>query len=53
MLSLNRAIQPMIEGCTIAWNNKTERLNKVFYNQIVSSYKIFNKDDFDKGNVTF
>jgi hypothetical protein len=48
VLALNRAMYPSLPGCSIKWlDKKKENLNEVFYNQIISSYRIFDDKDFD------
>lgn len=51
--ALGRACQPTLEGCSIAWNNQQEKLNEVFYNQLISSYRIMSKQDYAKLKFTF
>ena len=50
VLALNRAMYPSLSGCSITWTGqKTENLNEVFYNQLISSYRIFTAS----GNISF
>lgn len=56
--SLNRAMFPSLEGCSIKWYTKKDtikekELNEVFYNQIVSSYVLVDRKDFEKGKIKF
>ena len=51
--ALGRACQPTLEGCSITWNNKQQKLNEVFYNQLVSTYRIMSKEDYAKLNFSF
>lgn len=55
--SLNRAMFPSLEGCSIKWHTKNEiikkELNEVFYNQIVSSYVLVDRKDFEEGKIKF
>ena len=54
VLALNRAMYPSLPGCNITWSGqKTENLNEVFYNQLISSYRIFNASDFDNNKIDF
>jgi len=53
-LALNRAIYPSLTGCSLNWSgHEKEPLSLVFYNELVSSYKLYNRTDFESGNITF
>jgi len=52
--SLNRAMYPSLSGCSIKWaGEKKETLNEVFYNELVSSYKMIDKKASAKIGFTF
>lgn len=54
VLALNRAMYPSLPGCNITWSGEqTEKLNEVFYNQLVSSFRIFNMSQFENDEVDF
>lgn len=54
VLALTRSMYPSIPGCSMKWTGmKKELLNEVFYNQIVSSYKIVNKREWQAGKIKF
>lgn len=54
VLALNRAMYPSLPGCNITWTGqKSEELNEVFYNQLISSYRIFNASDFNADSIQF
>jgi len=54
VLALNRAMYPSLPGCKISWTGESpEMLNEVFYNQLISSFRIFNQSQFDAGDVDF
>lgn len=45
---------PSMEGCSVKWSGqKLEELNEVFYNQIVSSYYMVDKKEFESDNFEF
>jgi len=54
VLALNRAMHPSLPGCSITWSGEdTEKLNEVFYNQLISSFRLFNTSSFDSDTFSF
>lgn len=48
VLALNRAMYPSLPGCKMSWTGEDEtKLNEVFYNQLISSFRIFKLSAFD------
>ena len=45
--ALDQAMFPKIFGCSMKWNGEPPKnLDAVFYNDIISSYRILNANDF-------
>lgn len=54
VLALNRAMYPSLSGCSIHWTgSEKEELNQVFYNELVSSYRLVNRTEFESGEIDF
>ena len=52
--TLNRAMYPSLSGCSLQWGyRKEEKLNEVFYNELVSSYALMSDREFQNMNFTF
>jgi len=55
--ALSRALYPSLKDCNLTWNFKGDRvikvLGEVFYNQMVSDYKIIPKEQFQALQLTF
>ena len=52
--ALNRAMYPSLSGCSIHWTGREKKqLNQVFYNEVVSSYKLVDRKEFEAGNIDF
>lgn len=60
MKALNRSIHPSINKCSLSWSwgknyfeKENESLPEIFYNELISSYKIIDADQFKQLEVTF
>ena len=55
--ALSRALYPSLSDCNLIWNFKDDQtkidLGEVFYNQMISDYKIISKEQFQQLSLTF
>jgi hypothetical protein len=51
--ALKKATQPSLKDCTFTWSGKKIELGEVFRNQLVQSYQILTKAEFDALRVRF